>query len=291
MLHRFIVTATLTMSLLSLGITRARGETSAVAIAPSGSWTLAPGDGDCTLSRDYGAGADAKTLGFRPSWSGAIEVILLVTPVSSDRTVHFDPVKIRLGTNKEIIQTASQSGIVGKQRVTEIFRTRPDAKTDDPTLPDPPIASTITLQVGKQDPVTFAMPGAVAGFAALAKCQDALMDRLGVFPYERRRFVRDRTGTDAIVSPIGNPAAWITADDYPTTALKAGQQGDSVIFWTITKDGVVKDCRTLFSSGFASLDQAACNALTRRGRYLPALNEQGQAVAIHNARRVLWRLP
>ena len=89
----------------------------------------------------------------------------------------------------------------------------------------------------------------------------------------------------------GNPADWITNDDYPPSALRAEEQGTSAIAWTINTAGRVENCHVTSSSGSAALDDAACRALTRRGRYSPATNAAGQPISVTQSRRVVWRVP
>lgn len=90
----------------------------------------------------------------------------------------------------------------------------------------------------------------------------------------------------------GNPADWITNDDYPSDALSAEAQGTTAIRWDINTAGRVENCTVTSSSGNASLDRAACNALTRRGRYAPALDQGGAPIRVTGqSRRVVWRLP
>jgi periplasmic protein TonB len=90
----------------------------------------------------------------------------------------------------------------------------------------------------------------------------------------------------------GNPADWITNDDYPSDALSAEAQGTTSIRWDINTAGRVENCTVTASSGNASLDRAACSALTRRGRYSPALDQSGAPMrVVGQSRRVVWRLP
>jgi TonB family protein len=84
---------------------------------------------------------------------------------------------------------------------------------------------------------------------------------------------------------------WITSDDYPPEAIRANQQGTVTISWTIGVDGRVRDCHSIGSSGFATLDEAGCRALTRRGRYAPARDAIGKPLATKKTRRIAWRLP
>ena len=89
----------------------------------------------------------------------------------------------------------------------------------------------------------------------------------------------------------GDPAQWITNDDYPPSSIRAEEQGTTGIKWTINTQGRVENCAVTSSSGSSALDRAACAALTRRGRYSPALDQAGNPIASTQSRRVVWRLP
>lgn len=91
--------------------------------------------------------------------------------------------------------------------------------------------------------------------------------------------------------PKGNPADWITNDDYPPAAQRAEEQGTTGIRWTINTAGRVENCQVTSSSGSQALDRAACQAITRRGRYSPALDQAGNPIASSQSRRVVWKLP
>lgn len=89
----------------------------------------------------------------------------------------------------------------------------------------------------------------------------------------------------------GNPANWISSDDYPPSALRQEAQGTTAISWDINEQGRVENCRVTSSSGNAALDDAACKAITRRGRYTPAVDQNGNPIRSSQSRRVVWRLP
>lgn len=88
--------------------------------------------------------------------------------------------------------------------------------------------------------------------------------------------------------PIGKPAGWIVADDYPAAALRSNTQGAVSIAWTVGSDGLVTDCVTTVSSGHGILDRAACDAISRRGRY-PAVEMTAKPRVFE--RRVVWQIP
>lgn len=89
----------------------------------------------------------------------------------------------------------------------------------------------------------------------------------------------------------GDESSWVTQDDYPPAALREEKEGTSVIAWTINTQGRVENCRTTQTSGSTDLDEAACRALTRRGRYTPAKDENGNPIATTKSRRVRWVIP
>jgi len=89
----------------------------------------------------------------------------------------------------------------------------------------------------------------------------------------------------------GNPASWITNDDYPPRALRDEVQGTVGIAWDINEQGRVENCHVTSSSGNTDLDEAACSLITRRGRYSPALDQAGKPIRSSDKRRVVWQIP
>ena len=89
----------------------------------------------------------------------------------------------------------------------------------------------------------------------------------------------------------GDPAQWVSTDDYPPSSLRSQEEGTSAIAWDINTQGRVENCRVTSSSGSSALDRAACAAITRRGRYSPALDQAGNPIRSSSSRRVTWRMP
>ena len=89
----------------------------------------------------------------------------------------------------------------------------------------------------------------------------------------------------------GNPASWITNDDYPPEAIRMEQQGVSNIAWTINETGRVENCHVVTPSGSAILDDTACRLVTRRGRYAPAKDQAGNPIKQTASIRFRWVLP
>lgn len=88
-----------------------------------------------------------------------------------------------------------------------------------------------------------------------------------------------------------DPASWITPDDYPPAAIRAGEHGTVAVKLDIGTSGLATGCTIIGSSGSAALDAATCGVLSRRARFQPAIDEQGMPMVSLFFRRVVWQLP
>jgi protein TonB len=89
----------------------------------------------------------------------------------------------------------------------------------------------------------------------------------------------------------GNPASWVTTDDYPPGALRDGKQGRVVASWTINEQGRVDSCNVTSSSGVPELDDQTCKLIVRRARYTPAKDAGGNPVKQTDSRTFRWQIP
>lgn len=92
-------------------------------------------------------------------------------------------------------------------------------------------------------------------------------------------------------TPKGNPANWATTNDYPTRALREEREGTTGFRVTVGPDGRVTGCSVTSSSGSPDLDDATCQNVTRRARFNPATDGEGQPTSGSYANRVRWVIP
>lgn len=92
-------------------------------------------------------------------------------------------------------------------------------------------------------------------------------------------------------SPRGRRANWITTEDYPGSAQRAGEEGTTAIKVQIDSDGRVTACTVTASSGSSALDDATCKLYQRRARFNPAKDAAGNPIATTYNDRVRWQLP
>ena len=91
--------------------------------------------------------------------------------------------------------------------------------------------------------------------------------------------------------PRGNPGSWANANDYPSRALREEREGTTRFRLTVNADGRVSDCQITGSSGHPDLDDAACKNLTRRARFRPALDANGDPTTGSYSNAVRWQIP
>lgn len=87
------------------------------------------------------------------------------------------------------------------------------------------------------------------------------------------------------------PHALFTARDYPATAIRAEEQGRTQVRLAVTRNGRVRDCSVIASSGFAALDAATCRVLRERARFTPARDARGRRTEDSIPAAINWRIP
>lgn len=88
-----------------------------------------------------------------------------------------------------------------------------------------------------------------------------------------------------------NPGGWVTDADYPSAALRSGDEGTTRFKLDVDGSGKVTNCTVTGSSGSALLDSTACNLLRRRARFTPAQDDAGNKMAASYSSKITWKIP
>lgn len=91
--------------------------------------------------------------------------------------------------------------------------------------------------------------------------------------------------------PKGSPANWATTNDYPTRALREERAGTTSFRVSVSADGRVASCSVTGSSGSPDLDEATCTNVTRRARFTPATDGEGNPTTGSYSGRIRWVIP
>ena len=79
-------------------------------------------------------------------------------------------------------------------------------------------------------------------------------------------------------------------DNYPSDALRAEKEGRVGVRVTVGPDGRVTSCSVSSSSGTSSLDNAACDGMTRYARFEPALDDSGNPTSGSFGTSIVYKL-
>ena len=91
--------------------------------------------------------------------------------------------------------------------------------------------------------------------------------------------------------PKNAASGWVTTDDYPSSALRRGEQGTVRFELMIGANGKIEACRVTASSGSSALDAATCKTVSARAKFEPATDGAGaRAQGTFNS-SVTWVIP
>ena len=90
---------------------------------------------------------------------------------------------------------------------------------------------------------------------------------------------------------LGNPASWVSTDDYPAGDLREEHAGVTRFILAISAGGQVNSCVVTRSSGWAGLDAATCQLIARRAHFAPATDDTGAHVAGSYSGSIRWEIP
>ncbi|MGN6498020.1 MAG: energy transducer TonB [Tsuneonella sp.] len=91
--------------------------------------------------------------------------------------------------------------------------------------------------------------------------------------------------------PRGNPGAWANTNDYPSRSLREEKEGVTRFTVQVSADGRVSSCSVTGSSGTPELDSTTCSLITRRARFKPAMDGNGNPTTGTWSSAVRWEIP
>jgi TonB family protein len=88
-----------------------------------------------------------------------------------------------------------------------------------------------------------------------------------------------------------NLASLFSDEDYPASAVRAGESGATSFRLEVGPNGRVSSCTVTSSSGSSALDSTTCRLLRSRARFTPATDNTGANTSDAVTGRIVWRLP
>lgn len=97
-----------------------------------------------------------------------------------------------------------------------------------------------------------------------------------------------RVAKEAVPLDVGE---WLGADNYPPAAIRAGEQGRVVAVVSLDATGHPTACRIDISIGSPVLEKGTCDVVLAKGKFEPARDAKGRALASTLTLPVRWVLP
>lgn len=249
----------------------------ATPLQPITPWVLDGEKGECLLQRTYSTGSSALTMALRPNPYDDELTLLLVG--KGDLPLGIDSGHVILAPSGRGFKTDVLGDRLSDGRIA-------DRIWKDGDVPPPSEiwhgVQAITVTIGHFSR-TMATPGLDQALKGLTNCSHMLIRSWGLDPDERKRI-------EVEAKPLDKLQNWISSSDYPSSALSGGLQGNTRVLYTIGVDGRAADCKVVVSSGNKDLDASACRSIIANGRFDPARDSAGRAVASHRVDTINWRI-
>lgn len=244
-------------------------------LPPVGQWLVEGENNMCVLSHAFGT--NNIRLAVRP-WPLGYQVDLVLIQPGQGNDFSEGTATVSLGASGPQIKANAAGYAIKNQpaHLTQFTLSRV-------SLAQVAAAPSITIALGKHEPMTFNLPDRVKAFAVLDKCQKLLLKSLGI----------ESTAVAQIVSPPvpkGDTRDWFGGDIYPSSSLINGTQGNTSVLLTITAKGRVEKCDPFGHSGDPTLDLQTCATYKRHGVFIPARNKDGRPVIGYFSATTRWRI-
>lgn len=240
----------------------------------TGPWHVQFDGVQCVAFREYGTASKPLTFALKPSPSGkAMRIVVIRKGVGElaqfGETLRFDGESVITNALYSADETDKLRMITTDVPMAQ-FRSHLGART-------------IELE-GAAVTASFAVDDLQSVVGGLDNCLVQLRKRWNIGDE-----YSSRLATEAAPA-AGSLRGVLTPDDYPRTAVYREQQGTVTITLLIDVDGRVPDCGVDETSGVPFLDMTSCYFITRRARFKPALDRDGQPVRSSFKQSVSWRI-
>jgi len=236
----------------------------AIALTPSGKWTVEGNDGRCILSHGFTASAETVTLAIEPlPLSPTIELSLKTTSrvgayVRKPSSLDFDDGQSPLAPDMESFDSTD-----GIHRVHRVSIRRVD-------LDRASTHGTMTVTSAETGELQLTLPQAPQALAALDRCVRTIIDNVGLAPSDAAK----------IAQPPKPPVMLFrVAEGYARNAEQGDLEDEAVSRYLIDAKGVATACGVIHAAQSQFLNNGTCTFMAMKGfNFSPARDAAGKPV-------------
>ncbi|MDL2352075.1 MAG: energy transducer TonB [Pseudomonadota bacterium] len=285
---------TLIAGLLAAPLAAQAKDRPTISLPMSAKWEINYDTDSCHLLAQFGQGEDLLIMRMTRFEPGSpFDLMLYGKMFATEKT--WVPLRLGFG-DTAMVERQAGAGTAGKLAFVIAMHMRVDiAKwpkpvaddeiTDGPVTPEAEAkitAITVAMRNGKNyrlETGSLAKP-----MQALRDCTDNLLTSWGYDPKIQANLGRR-------VTSIGSPAAWLTTNDYPADALRAGHNGIIQFRLDVDERGKVAGCHVLRRFKPDDFAKLTCDLLTKRAHFEPALDAANKPVKWYYINTVRFVIP
>lgn len=142
----------------------------------------------------------------------------------------------------------------------------------------------LDVEISRRKPLRLQVGAMARPMRVMRACLADLVRGWGVDPDEMLHWTRG-------VIPRGNPANWVTSNDYPTGMLRIGGSGIVSFRLNVDELGAATGCHILQRTNPDGFADVTCKLLMKRATFDPALDKSGKPVKSFYFNSVYWVAP
>ncbi|MBX7458809.1 energy transducer TonB [Qipengyuania sp. 1NDH17] len=271
-------------------------------LKPSSPWHLDAANEKCRLAREFGDGTTKHVLLMELDEPSTTADFLVAGPAIRE-TKWRKPAGFRFGTLEPVYEERYSKGSFGDYEpalmTVETSLSAPDQRGKDieynwnvenasglASIPTERFVGHEMLSVVQDDTtiVTLQLPNLVPALRALNQCAENLVEFWGLDLEQHRTMQRgpEWTNSKVVIRRF--------MSDYPSKALRRGEQGSVRFVVLVDEKGEIIECRQSDATELEALDSPACRAM-ERAKFEPALDANGQPMRSYYATKIRYVLP
>jgi TonB family protein len=292
-MSRLFLCASFSMSLVLAGALPAAAANEPRQLSPSSSWAINYAEDSCEILRTFGEGDELIAFiltRFEPGDEFKLTLVgraLRRARLARDVSLRFGPAEnehefpflmgrsddlpamfVGNGTRiaphtpeeEDILEIRGNGDAHEYRELSEIATARYDA------------IEYLQIEANGAPSIRLEMEDFGAAFQASSQCLDELLTHWGIDVAQHRTLSRP-------VIPQGSQRQWIRPSDYPSRMLRRGEQAIVDFRLNVDTDGQVSGCHIQRSTQPVGFEEVVCDLLTRRARFEPALDSEGNPIA------------
>lgn len=262
-------------------------------LTPSSKWWLNYADNSCVIIRNFGEGDDLIAMRLTRSAPGSgVSMTLAGNALKSSEAILDLPLAFEDGTpGTQPPMVVANTGKAAETPLLALSTVRLDNAHGSgyPKDSDPPdvtpereaAVSSLIFRAPDRNWYRLKTGSMKSIMAALRTCTDKVVESWGYSPAEQRALSRPATPTE-------NPRRWLGSFDYPQSMLNSGSMAIVESRLDIDETGQVAGCHINSATLPQKASDTTCKLLSKRAKFLPALDASGKAVKSYYLNTVRW---